>query len=290
LVYIPFALDAVAGATGPASAVSGTTIECTVANDANCTNGFDTNYTVPATNIAQASMFTTAELHTLYNCVPGTTSPNDFVTVNGVNYFPNGDAASGPTGQTNQNIDLYAPQSGSGTLKFWASKLTFSATAPPSCVHQQIVSGPAAGLTVEEHDGTAYASDPNGYGPFSIAQWLAQKNGIDDRRHQAVLQNIDGTTPLNASGKLNTSFTFTREVYNVMQYGVVVSGAGISGQTFDPILSGLFAGGTSALCQNAFLIGKYGFATLSSSTTDLCGATSSATGLRVQELNTTGGT
>jgi hypothetical protein len=284
LVYIPFALDAVAGASGPPAAVTGQTIECTTANDANCVNGFDTNYTVPATNIAQASMFTQTELTTLYSCVPGTSSPNDFVAVNGVNYFPNGDAPTGVSGDV--NIDLYAPQAGSGTLKFWASKLSFSATAPPACVHQQILAGPAKGLLVEEHDGTAYASDPNGYGPFSIAQWLAQSHGIDDRRHSAQLQSINAVAPLNTSGKLNTAFPFIREVFDVMQYGAVVSGAGITGQTFDPVLSGLFATTGSALCQNTFLIQKYGFAVLPTSggpTPDQCGATTAS--LRVQETN-----
>jgi phosphate transport system substrate-binding protein len=292
LVYIPFALDAVAGSTGPAAAVPGQTIRCKLANDANCTNinattgvGTDTNYTVPATAITQADMFTSGTnniLNKLYNCVPGTVSPNDFVAVNGVNYFPNGDA---PAGATNVNIDLYAPQSGSGTLKFWASKVGFSATAPPTCVHQTILSGPAATIIVEEHDGTAYASDANGYGPFSIAQWIAQSHGIDDRRHSAVLHNIDGVSPFNGT-KLNTAFPFIREVFNVMQYGAVVNG-GVAGVTFDPVLSGFFATTSSALCQNTFMINNFGFAVLPTTggpTPDQCGATTSS--LRVQETNT----
>jgi hypothetical protein len=285
LVYIPFAIDALTGATGPAAPVTGQTIECTATNDANCVNRFDTNYTVPASLITQANLFTSGTgniLNKLYNCVPGTTSPNDFVTVNGVNYFPNGDA---PAGASNVNINLYAPQAGSGTLKFWASKVGFSATAPPTCVHQSIVAGPAKGLLVEEHDGTDVASDPNGYTPFSVAQFIAQSNGLNDRRHSAALQPIDGIAPI-VSGKLNTAQSFIREVYNVMQYGAVVSGAGIAGQTFDPTLSGLFATTGSALCQNSFLIGHYGFALLTSGgpTPDLCGATTAS--VRVQESNT----
>ena len=292
LVYIPFALDAVAGATGPAAAVTGQTIRCTLAHDANCTNinattgvGTDTNYTVPATLITQADMFTSGTnniLNKLYNCVPGTVSPNDFVTAGGINYFPNGDA---PAGATNVNITLYAPQSGSGTFKFWASKVGFSTSSLPTCIHQTIATGPAQGLIVEEHDGTAFASDANGYGPFSIAQWIAQSHGLNDRRHSAVLHNIDGVSPFSGT-KLNTAFPFIREVYNVMQYGAVISG-GVAGVTFDPVLSGLFTTSSSALCQNTFLINQYGFSTLPTTggpTPDQCGATTS--GLRVQETNT----
>jgi phosphate transport system substrate-binding protein len=269
LVYIPFALDAVTGATGPTTSGQTTTTKC-VSTTTGCTNG-TISFTVPVTNITQADLFTLNDLKTLYaSC--GT------VTEGGVTYNP----VTAGTGQ--QQIDLYVPQSGSGTLKFWASTLGFSPTTLPTCVHQAILAGPAVSVSVEEHDGSAVASDANGYMPFSIAQWIAQSHGIDERRHTAILHNINGISPFNGT-KLNTAFPIIREVYNVMQYGAVVSG-GVTGVTFDPVLSGLFATTTSGLCQNSFLIQNYGFATLPTTggpTPDQCGATTS--GLRVQQTN-----
>jgi len=292
LIYIPFALDAVTGATGPTTA--GTTaqpIECT-ASDTNCTNinsttgvGTDPTYMVPASTLPLSivSTFTQANLTSLYTCVGNATPPNDFVAVGGDNFYPNFDAPTGVA--TDINIHLYLPQSGSGTAKFWAGKvgLTPGAT-PPACVHQTIVGGPANGLIVEEHDGTDVASDPAGYTPFSIAQFIAQTNGIHPRLHSVQLQPVNGVAPI-VNSKLNTASPFIREVYLDMQYGAVVNGAGIPGQTFDPILSGLFASTTSALCGNGFLINHYGFATLPASggpTPDQCGATSNS--LRIQEF------
>jgi hypothetical protein len=64
-----------------------------------------------------------------------------------------------------------------------------------------------------------------------------------------------------------------------MSYGAVTSGAGNN-----PVLTGLFAGPGSALCQSAFTIEEEGFGVLpSSSTPDQCGST--ANSLRVQETN-----
>jgi hypothetical protein len=242
LIYIPFALDAVAGAVGPSTAIT------------------------------DANSFTTAELTAMYgSCTP--------TTVGTHTYFPTESGVTTPPSDI--PIDLYVPQSGSGTLKFWASKVGISldsngnptGTSAP-CVKQTIVAGPSTGTIVEEHDGTAVASDPNGYMPFSIAQWIAQSNGFNDRRHGAVLTMIDGVSPLNGSGALNTSFPYTREVYNVVQYDRVVNTAD---GNFDPVLSGLLVGTSSALCRSTITIRSYGFATLSSpTTTDNCGATTNS--------------
>jgi hypothetical protein len=276
LIYIPFALDAVTGATGPTTAAGDllTTTQCL--SGGSCSGGLVT-FTPSLTNITTADDFTKADLVSLYSCAGGTgAAPNDFVAEGGIQYYPNGDAPTGVS--TDVNIDLYLPQSGSGTLKFWASTLSFSATSPPNCDHQTILSGPAAGVAVEEHDGTAFASDPNGYGPLSIAQWLAQSHGIDDRRHDDVIHMVNGVNPLNAAGGLNTSFPIVREVYNVMQYDRVVSGD----SNFDAILSGLFTTTSSSLCRSTVLIKTYGFGTLpSASTPDACGSTASS--LRVQQ-------
>jgi hypothetical protein len=275
LVYIPFALDAVTDATGPTTSISVTT-QCDGPDTpagftCSSSTGLGTvTYNTTPTKIANAGLFTVANLQALYG-----TCAN--VTVNGVIYNPN----TATAGQ--QQIDLYAPQAGSGTLAFWESKM--GVTAVQSCWHQTIVAGPATGVSVEEHDGTAFASDPDGIGPISIAKWIAFSNGVvtPDIRFGDILQPIvvSGTAvqPI-VGGTLNGNFPFNREVYNVMPWNEVTSGQ--SG--FNPVLAGLFAGSNSALCQSAFTITNLGFATLPvSSQPDTCGSTASS--LRVQETN-----
>jgi ABC-type phosphate transport system substrate-binding protein len=216
-----------------------------------------------ATTVAQANNFTLAQLQSLYTC--------NTTVVNGVTYNPG-------TGTTLGNIDLYIPQSGSGTLSFWAGVMGFTTANIPPCLHQTIVAGPSTGTIVEEHDGTAVTSDPNGIGPFSIAQWISQRNGHNDRRHSAILQNIGGTFPCSGSSNctgagttLNASFPITREVYNIVPFNKVTSG--MTG--FDPNLAQLLAGPNSNLCQDQFTITGYGFALLPG-TTDTCGSTASS--------------
>src|SRR5215472_10182669 len=124
VVYVPFALDAVAGATGPAGC-PGTAC---ASYQYTYTNGSTQTVTAtPAVSVlANAGMFTTHDLQTLYkNCTP--------VTAGGVTYDP--------TGATGTKIDLYVPQPGSGTRNFWATTLGFSNTSLPACVHDTIVGG-----------------------------------------------------------------------------------------------------------------------------------------------------
>jgi hypothetical protein len=245
--FVPFALDAVTGAIGPAT---GGTAFTAPTGDAN-------GDTIPATTVATAlpsavNSFTIADLTTLYkNC--GT------VTEGGVTFWPFQPNVTQPA--NTQRIDLYIPQEGSGTEKFWATTLGFTFNAPPACVSPTIVNGALTsandgGITVsvEEHDGTAVATDPLGYGPFSIAQWIAQSNGHNDRRHGAVLQNINGIAPRTGTGKLNTSFPVTRDVYSVVSLARLQN-------TSDPLHS-LLDGTSSTICQDAAQISAYGFGTI----------------------------
>jgi len=289
LVYMPFAYDAVTGVTGPTT--SGVTVTFTQGTTTY------TNYAVPETNITFASDFTLADLEDLFtDCVattvdaPGTTTPV-------ATYWPLGDTTAGqttlPSGDT--QIDLYIPQSGSGTLSFWASTLGFSKTSPPSCDHQSIqgtatggdASSTFAGDLVVENDGLPYLSDPNGYGPFSIAQWLSQEQyGHNNRTLGSVLSSVvvsgtaeSPTTGTSPSLTINTAFPFWRYVYNVVQTGRVISGytdsAGEADGTYDPGLAALFAGTSSKLCENKLVIDNYGFLPLSASIGSglLCGDT-----------------
>lgn len=244
IVYIPFATDGVAGATGGTAAGTAYSYTYTGATDS---TQHTVSVTPAATAITQADLFTVADLTNLYkNCSP--------VTEGGVTYDPNG-TVSGDT-----KIDLYVPQAGSGTRNFWATQLGFSPTSLPSCVHDTIVGGPLAnatgGVPVEEHNGTPMTSDPNGFGPFSIAQWIAQRNGHNDRRHGAVVHTLGGISPFSngnsATGSLNTSFPETRQVYSVVSYARVTN-------TSDPLYA-LLNGSSSTVCADQLSIISYGFA------------------------------
>jgi hypothetical protein len=266
LAFIPFAEDAVAGAVGPATA--GTV------------QGINGPVATVATNITQAGLFTKADLVNLYtNCTA--------ITEGGVTYNPN----------SGGNIDLYIPQSGSGTRNFWASQLGFNNTTPPACVHDHIVAGTLTGNAVEEHNGTAVATDPNGYMPFSIAQWISQSkhchgepqctasSPLDfDRRYGAVLQSINGAAPFTGTvpnESMNSAFPINREVFDVVEACRVDSTAPLpfTGATcsLDPNLQAMLVGGGSSLCQDALTIINYGFALLpNANEPDSCGAVTPA--------------
>ena len=236
-VQIPFAIDGLAGSTGP--------MTCTPASLCPSFSVFTGSGTVTVTPvvtaITTADSFTLADLQTMYdNCAT--------VTEGGVTYDPTGTIA----GDT--KIDLYIPQPGSGTRNFWATTLNFNATTPPSCVHDHIVGGvlSADNVAVEEHNGTAVVSDPNGFGPFSIAQWISQGNGHNDRRHGVTLHNLNGITPLTTTGSLNTSFPITRDVYDVVSFARVTT-------TSDPLFA-LLNGPNSFTCNEKGQILSYGFA------------------------------
>jgi hypothetical protein len=274
----------------------------------------------PAVFTASGSAFTAGQIVTLGAPASPATLPGGFSS--GVSYYvvsPSGDTfelalspggtaiASTSTGSgtvvTPGTIDLYAPQNGSGTLSFWETSMGVSSVQP--CWHQTIVAGPAIGVSVEEHDGSALASDPIGIAPISIAKWIGMNNGdiIPDVRHGDILQSItvSGTpvVPINSTGSMNISgclatggtqsacFPITREVYNVMPYYMVTNTAPASGTinnpAFNATLAGLFIGTGSTLCKSTFTIAELGFGNMPSSNsafTDICGA--STTNLRVQ--------
>src|SRR5215475_9228578 len=224
LVYIPFALDAVATATGPATAVGGSD-------------------PAVATAITHADDFTLANVQSLYAC--------QAITVDGVTYKPDGTV----TNATNQPIHMYIEQAGSGMRNFWTTTMLFDTNNPPACVHD---TSEVNGASVQEHDGAVYAGDADGFGPFSIAQFIAQSNGHNDRRHNVALHNLNNITPRTAGGALNVSYPVTREVYNIVKLSRVTSGS----SDFDATLTALLVGTSSRLCSASAQIQAFGFATL----------------------------
>jgi hypothetical protein len=263
LTFIPFAEDAVTGAIGPATG--------------GVVQGINGPVTTVATALTTTNMFTATDLTNLYkNCTT--------VAEGGVTYWPFEVGVTQPTGT--QRIDLYVPQAGSGTLKFWAQELGFSATALPACVFQTIQQGTSSGTSVEEHNGTDVATDPDGYTPFSIAQWISQSvhttgDPVDlDRRYGAVLQDIGGVSPFTGT-QLNKAFPFNREVYNVVEGCRVdstapnpLTGGACPAGSLDATLQAMLVGTGSSLCQDALSIINYGFALLVNNTNepDTCGS------------------
>jgi hypothetical protein len=289
LTYIPFAEDAVTDAVGPATA--GTV------------QGVFGPVVTVATQITDAGLFTQTDLEDLYaSCEPVTVgSP-------AVTYYPWETGATVPGGD--QRIDLYVPQSGSGTLKFWEQTLGIPTTGPlPACDFQIIQQGAYAGTTptngtaVEEHDGLAVATDMDGIMPFSIAQWISQSvhttgDPVDiDRRYGAQLQDVVvGTTQVapyttSASGalKLNGAFPFNRLVYNIVEgcrvdstdpnvpSGIVVNGV-TQTCSVDSFLQGMLVGQGGSLCSDLVTIANYGFDPLfnNPNETATCGLDTSA--------------
>ncbi|MER6529263.1 hypothetical protein [Streptomyces sp. NPDC001508] len=134
------------------------------------------------------------------------------------------------------------PQAGSGTRQYWLDSI--GVTTPGACVNG----------TVQEHDGTAITA-ANQLVPYSVAQWIAQGKGLSDvpnRRGESRLRNIAGQSPTTGSGSsiaLNTSFIFSRDVYNVVQTSRLNETA---------ISSAL-----SKICAAGTVIQNYGFGTIS---------------------------
>jgi len=221
LVYIPFALDAVATATGPATAT---------------TNAV-------ATNITDANAFSVTDLQTMYQTCAGVTPAGATKQ-----YVPDGTV----TDATHQPVFLTVPQAGSGTRNFWLGQMGVSTTgALPACVHDTFTLNGTSTI-IEEHDGTVFANNANAFGPFSIAQWVSQRNGHNDRRHDAVLHNLNGVAPLSGTS-LNAAYPLKREVYNVVQFSRVST----AGQ-----FQSLFSGAGSSVCGNAGNIVSFGFGLL----------------------------
>jgi hypothetical protein len=257
--WVPFAIDAVTGSTGPSSCTPATNCPSFTAD---LGNGATKNVTTVASTLgAGVAAFTMADLHALYTCNTAAEA--------GITYWPTGSTTAQPPGSV--AIDLYVPQPGSGTRSFWEG--TAAANFPDSevdttCVHDHIINGALApandgnvSVPVEEHDGTAVSTDPIGYGPFSIAQFISQSvNNHNPRVHGAVLLDINNVSPFVTAGTpssgLNTSFPILRNVYDVVKLSRLTNAN-------DPIDT-LFNGVGSTICHQHSIIQSYGFALMSS--------------------------
>jgi hypothetical protein len=257
--FVPFAIDAVTGATGPSSCTPSSNCPSFTADLGNgTTKAVTTVASTLGSDIGTASL---TQISDLYNC--------QTTKIGNTTYWPQEPKQTPPAGTT--AIDLYVPQPGSGTRSFWegTSAANFPDSAVDStCVNDHIINGALAStndggvsVQVEEHDGTAVSTDPAGYDPFSIAQYISQQNPTHNPRfHGAVLQGLNGIAPFNTAGTpssgLNTNFPVLRNVYNVVKLSRLTTAG-------DPI-DALFNGVGSTICKQRAIITSFGFALMSS--------------------------
>ncbi|WP_246257931.1 substrate-binding domain-containing protein [Amycolatopsis anabasis] len=153
-------------------------------------------------------------------------------------------------GGANAPIELYLPQTGSGTLSFFTGTvLGFDPATIP-------------GLTVnrfQEHDATSIdpAKEANAIAPFSTAQWIAQGNGVvADKRDGFVVGTLTGAgsdgapvsgtagnyVPAFADGFLGARVVFHVVDTRTPSYGQAVNAIGFDADGPSPLCAGDLAG------------------------------------------------
>ncbi len=164
------------------------------------------SYAIAAGTATGLEQLSTAQLTQIYNCT--------LTTVNGVAVSP------------------VLPQPASGTRKFFLSAI--GVTTPGACVNQS---------TLPENDGTVLGTAGQII-PFSVASWVAQKNGAaQDRTGAAVLGSAEGATaPYNGTGNAlvpNAAYygdsTWGRDTYVVVEYARINTAS----PTYDATLAAL---------------------------------------------------
>jgi hypothetical protein len=235
LTYIPFARDAVSVAVDPDSPLAVVPFE--LGSSATAGNSAPTLYNIYRGDVK-------------YAYVSGTAGSYVYVGV--------GLSATAPQGATAYPIQPLLPKSGSGTRSFFIGKIGLTeaviATQPAGTIKATY----GAGLDVQEHDGSAIDGDLAAIAPFSIAQWVAQANGVQgvtDRRHGVVVVGLDGKAATTGSGTTfatNPQFAaMTRDVYNIVPTALAQDPTSDIAKTF--------VGATSLVCSAGNTIQAYGF-------------------------------
>jgi hypothetical protein len=163
-------------------------------------------------------------------------------------------------GEVSNTINAYIPQPGSGTRSFWIGQVKIT--------EQNITDGVTAakdvtstGLAVQEHDGTAVATDPYALVGFSISQWVAQTNGVAPKRTAgAILRSMGGLeATVVTDGVYATAPTWSaikRAVYNIVPTALVNADE-------ENAITRAFRGTNSLVCQSQAVIQQFGYGLLS---------------------------
>ena len=238
LTYVPFAQDNMTYATSPTSKIPSDIPLGTVANTSE----------VSLINIYKGNI----------TKVIVSESTGDFIKLAAPNYTPE-------AGEVSHAIKAYIPQAGSGTRSFWIGqvKITETEITNGTTAAKDITPG---GIAVQEHDGTAVATDPYALVGFSISQWVAQTNGVAPLRTAgAVLRSMGGLEPVvQTAGVYATAPTWSaikRAVYNIVPTALANSDT-------PNAITRAFVGTESLVCQAKDTIQKFGYGLLSYSGTD----------------------
>ena len=168
-------------------------------------------------------------------------------------------------GEVSNTIRAYIPQAGSGTRSFWIGQVKISET---EITNQSVPAKDVTptGLSVQEHDGTAVATDPYALVGFSISQWVAQTNGVAPKRTAgAILRSMGGLeATVVTDGVYATAPTWSaikRAVYNIVPTALINADE-------ENAYTRAFRGTNSLVCQSQTVIQKFGYGLLSYTGTD----------------------
>ena len=168
-------------------------------------------------------------------------------------------------GEVSNTIRAYIPQAGSGTRSFWIGQVKISET---EITNQSVPAKDVTptGLSVQEHDGTAVATDPYALVGFSISQWVAQTNGVAPKRTAgAILRSMGGLeATVVTDGVYATAPTWSaikRAVYNIVPTALINADE-------ENAYTRAFRGTNSLVCQSQTVIQKFGYGLLSYAGTD----------------------
>ena len=170
-------------------------------------------------------------------------------------------------GGLNAPIKRFLPQTGSGTLSFFESKVLGLSSAQQGVLDDSACTGNPLPPRVQENQGSAVPAvdRPNAILPYSYGVWTAQSAGSEpDTRAGAVLGSINGVAPTITSVGVNGAFFAKRYVYNVVKNTAL---------TLAPSLEfmGVQTNKVGYICQNNFNANLskalFGFVPLSNSAT-----------------------
>jgi hypothetical protein len=182
----------------------------------------------------------------------------DFIKLAAPNY-------SVAAGEVSNTINAYIPQAGSGTRQFWIGQVKITETDITNGVTAAKDVTPT-GISVQEHDGTAVATDPYALVGFSISQWVAQTNGVAPKRTAgAILRSMGGLeATVVTDGVYATAPTWSaikRAVYNIVPTALINADE-------ENAYTRAFRGINSLVCQSQTVIQKFGYGLLSYTGTD----------------------
>lgn len=162
-------------------------------------------------------------------------------------------------GGANGAIVRYLPQTGSGTLSFFETKILGLSSAQQGVLDDSSCN--VHPIRIEENSGNQVAAGdkPNAILPYSFANWTAQSNGISpDIRGGAVLGSINGVAPSTTTIS-NGTFFGRRYVYNVIKQSDKSLAAAINFAGVDSTHNGWMCNGNS---QVGFTLLAFGFTPL----------------------------